>query len=75
MHSKCEEVFGSESEPESDDGSDKEDNNSKIVVSNIKNNSRSLQQIFQIFLNKGLISVFPNMYTMLKIRLTLPVTN
>jgi len=67
---KCEEIFGSESEPASDDESDEEDNNSK----NIKNNSGSLQPIFQIFLNKGLISVFPNVYTMLKIGLTLPVT-
>ncbi|XP_015378254.1 PREDICTED: zinc finger MYM-type protein 1-like [Diuraphis noxia] len=75
LHSKCEEIFGSESEPESDDGSDKEDTTSKNIVSNIKNNSGSLQPIFQIFLNKGLISVFPNVYTMLKIGLTLPVTS
>lgn len=75
LHIKCKDIFGSESEPESDDGSDEEDNNSENIVSNIKNNSGSLQPIFKIFLNKGLISVFPNVYTMLKIGLTLPVTS
>jgi len=75
LHSKSKEIFGSESEPESDDGSDEEHSNSENIVSNIKNNSGSLQPIFQIFLNKGLISVFPNVYTMLKIGLTLPVTS
>jgi len=75
LHSKSKEIFGSESELESDDGSDEEDSNTENIVSNIKNNSGSLQPIFQIFLNKGLISVFPNVYTILKIELTLPVTS
>ncbi|XP_050065690.1 zinc finger MYM-type protein 1-like, partial [Aphis gossypii] len=75
LHSKSKEIFGSESEPESDDESDEEDSNSENIVSNIKNNSGSLQPIFQIFLNKGLKSVFPNVYIMLKIGLTLPVTS
>lgn len=46
LHRKCKEIFGSESEPEIDDGSDEDNNNSENIVSNIKNNSGSLQPMF-----------------------------
>lgn len=73
LHENYEDIFGSESEPDNNIESDEEDNIN--ITKNIQQNSGSLQPIFQLFIKKGLISVFPNLYTMLKIGLTLPVTS
>jgi len=39
------------------------------------NDSQSILKTYQIFINKGLLNIFPNLFTVLKIGVTLPISS
>lgn len=77
LHCNCKEIFENVSEPKnkSNNGRDNNDNNNnniKSIMTIFKNNSGSLQYIYWYRFNT---CIPPNVYTVLNIGLTLPMSN
>lgn len=69
------EVF-EESYNESDESEENEDKDeSKVDASKNQQDSTSIIKMFDIFVKTGLVSLFPNLFIVLKIGVTLPITS
>ncbi|KAF0746960.1 zinc finger MYM-type protein 1-like [Aphis craccivora] len=55
------------------DESDSSSSTCSVDESESVNDSQSILKTYQIFINKGLLNIFPNLFTVLKIGVTLPI--
>lgn len=65
---------------ESNDTSDESDKDevevkSEIITSKDQQDSMSIIKMFDIFVKTGLVSVFPNLFLVLKIGVTIPISS
>lgn len=69
-------ILFEESNDESDKSEDDENEvESKIINSKNLQDSMSIVKMFDIFIKTGLVSVFPNLFIVLKIGVTLPISS
>jgi len=69
-------ILFEESNDESDKSEDDENEvESKIITSKNLQDSMSIIKMFDIFIKTGLVSVFPNLFIVLKIGVTLPISS
>lgn len=57
------------------DESDSSSSNYSVDENEFVNDSQSILKTYQIFINKGLLNIFPNLFTVLKIGVTLPISS
>jgi len=57
------------------DESDSSSSNYSVVENESIDDSQSILKTYQIFINKGLLNIFPNLFSVLKIGVTLPISS
>jgi len=57
------------------DESDSSSSNYSVFENKSFDDSQSILKTYQIFINKGLLNIFPNLFSVLKIGVTLPISS